>query len=957
MKSTLVFLLASALAFAQGVTSTLTGTVLDPSEKAISGAAIKIVAKASALALSTVSNDAGLFRFNALPTGIYTLTVEREGFRPYQLAEFEMVSGQEVAKQVKLELGTVAEGVTVVAELPEIQRVASNGVRGTSYSPFEVDNIPMLTGGQGRSFRALSYQIPGVGFARAAHAPFTVNGNRPIGAVNTMVDQAEYNDPVSGNLLGRGITEQPVSMETVEAFEMQTSNFKAEFGRASGAVVNLVTKQGGNDWHGSLYHIFQNDKFNARNTTIPQKTPLRLNMPGVTIGGPILKNKLFFFGGYELNVRNDYRFSNTIVTLTEAERARAVPAVRPLLQYYPLPNITGTNLNSANIPSPVTTATGIGRLDYQISDKHRVGGRVNWVNAIGPTYARLYAGYGDQENRSMSGVLSFDSSLSSRFFNQARATYSTYYARVEPFFPSLGDPAVNGQVGTVIVTGLQALGTFIPPTFTRFHNYTASDDFTYSTGRHIIKTGAIFRDIQYNSTSDRNFNGTLVFPAIQLLLIGQPAVYSRATGISRIDQRNTEWGWYAQDDWKLAPGVTLNLGVRYEYYGVPREKFSRLRQRYARDTNNIAPRFGFAWDIANKGTTILRGGYGFFYSPLQMDFIAQSRFAPPLVSTFTRPAARFPDLLAGAFPSSDAYVVDTNLRNPYVQNWNLTVERQLWNKATVLSVAYVGNRGLKLPRTSRPNLGDNLPPGTPRPDPTRGVVSYLTAGASSNYHSFQTSFRSNLGRRLSLRGAYTFSRAIDIATDAAFLPVDERNWGLDRAVSDTNQPHLLTSYTVYSLPFFDKNKWLGGWQVVGLVFARSGTPFSLLSNTVNPFGTINNRIDNVPGTIDRTRRGSRWFSLAPGVPPSAVQPAAGRVGTLGRNTEREPNFADFSIALHKDFNFTERWRAEFRAEAFNAVNRVNWLSPVSTLANPALFGQILNANDPRQFQLMLKVMF
>jgi hypothetical protein len=214
-----------------------------------------------------------------------------------------------------------------------------------------------------------------------------------------------------------------------------------------------------------------------------------------------------------------------------------------------------------------------------------------------------------------------------------------------------------------------------------------------------------------------------------------------------------------------------------------------------------------------------------------------------------------------------------------------------------------------------------------------------------------------MGRRLSFRGAYTFSKAIDIASDSGFLPVDERNWRLDRAVSDTNQPHLLTTYAVYSLPFFEKNKWLGGWQVVGLLFARSGTPFSLLSNTVNPFGTINNRINNVPGTIDRTRRGSQWFSLAPGATPAAVQPAPGTIGTLGRNTERESKFVDFSLALHKDFVVTERVRAEFRAEAFNALNRVNWNAPIATLANPALFGRILNASDPRQFQLMLKLLF
>jgi len=146
-------------------------------------------------------------------------------------------------------------------------------------------------------------------------------------------------------------------METVEAFEMQTSNFKAEFGRASGAVVNLVTKQGGNEWHGSGYYLLQNEAFNSRNPLLTTRNPVRVNMPGITLGGPLKKYRLFFFGGYEVNVRNAFRSSSTITTLTAAERARAVPAVRPLLAFYPEPNIPGTNLQSAAVSSPTTTAS------------------------------------------------------------------------------------------------------------------------------------------------------------------------------------------------------------------------------------------------------------------------------------------------------------------------------------------------------------------------------------------------------------------------------------------------------------------------------------------------------------------------------------------------------------------------------------------------------------------------
>jgi hypothetical protein len=948
MKLAWLMVWTAALLVAQGDTSSISGTVLDPAEKPVSGARIRLIAKAAGREISALSTDAGVFRVPALPTGIYTLHVEKEGLRDYRLDDLQLVSGQDVSRTIRMELPTVQGEITVVDELPEIQRDSAAGVRGASYSPKEVENVPMLASGVGRNYRALAYQTPGVGYARAAHAPFTVNGNRPLGAINTMVDAAEYNDSFSGNVLGRGMTEQPVSMETVEAFQLQTSNFKAEYGRASGAVVNLISRRGTNDWHGSLYHYFQNEALNARNPLLTSKAPLRLNMPGVTLGGPLRKDKLFVYGGYEIAARNAYRASSTITTLTAAERARAVPAVRPLLRYYPEPNIAGTNLNSEAIASPTTTPTGLIRLDYALSTAHRLGGRANFVKNIGGLRERLWGGNAESGNMSRSGVLTLESALSSRLFHQLRGTYTQFHSTVEPHYPSLGDPAVNGQVGLLVVTGLQILGQFRSRNVSTFHNYTVADDVTFFRGAHIVKAGFIHRLTQANNEADRNFNGTLVFPSVAAFLAGQPISYSRAVGASRIDMRNRETGLYVQDDWRVLPSLTLNLGMRYEYYGVPSEKFGRIGNLYGRDGNNFAPRIGFAWDWRGRSTTVVRGGYGFFYSPLQMDFVGQARFAPPLVTTFSRFRPVFPDLLAGAAIGSDAYVLDRGIRNPYVQNWNLTLDRQLWNPGTVLSVAYVGNRGLRLPLTSRPNGGENLTPAQ-RPDPSRGVVSYLTGASASTYHSAQFSLRTVVRNRVSLRAAYTFSRSIDNASDAAFVPIDERNYRLDRAVSDFHQPHLATFYGVYDLPF-------GGWQLVGLLLARSGNPFSLLANTNTPGGTLNNRLNDVPGTIDRRPAGSRWFALQPGVAAAQLQPAAGRIGTLGRNTEMGPNFVDINIGVHKHFRISERMGAELRGEVFNSLNRANYDAPVNNIGNAA-FGSILMAADPRQFQLLLRVTF
>lgn len=956
MRQLLLGLLWSvAPALAQGVNAAFTGLVLDPAGQPVAAARVELRSLSNGQRIATESTDAGLFRLSGLATGAYELSVEREGFKQYRLESVELVAGQEVRRTLRLELGEVRETMVVSETLAEIERVSGNGVRGSSYTPREVANIPMLAGGQGRNYRAIAYQTAGVGFSQTGHAPFTVNGNRPIGAINTMVDTAEYNDPASGNLLGRGLTEQPISMETVEAFEMQTSNFKAEFGRASGAVVNLVTKQGGNEWRGTAYYFLQNEKLNARNPLLALRNPVRVNFPGVTLGGPLIQNKLFFFGGYEVNVRNAYRSSSTITTLTAEDRARAVAAVRPLLVYYPEPNIAGTNLHSAAVPSPTTTPTGLFRFDYQATERHRLTARGNWVNAIGATRDRLGAGDADTQNRSESLVLAADSILTPRLLNQFRGTYSTFFAGVYPSSPSLGDPAVNGQIGVLLVTGLPRVGTFIPLTETRTHNYTLANDVSYTTGRHALKAGLIGRFIQYNSTSERNFNGTIVFPSIAQFLAGMPLTYSRAVGNSRIDQRNREVGFYVQDDWKLNPQLVLNLGVRYEYYAVPWDKHGRLTQAYNRDFNNWAPRLGFAWDIGGRTTTVLRGGYGLFYSPLQMDFVAQSRFGPPLVTTFTRFMPRFPNLLEGAVLGTDRYLLDRELVNPYVQNWNLTLERQLFTRNAVWSVAYVGNRGLKLPRTVRPNGGENLPPAQ-RPDPTQGVVTYLTAGVSSTYHALQTSLNYQLSQRFSTRATYTFSKVIDVASDTNLIPIDDRNYRLDRAVADFHQPHLLTLYSVYDLPSAIWKPLFGGWRLSTLLFARSGTPFSILANANNPFGTLNNRVNDIAGTIDRSRRGSQWLALSPGVRPGAIVPAPGSVGTLGRNTETSPAFCDLNVSLQKSLVLSERWRLELRGEAFNVLNRANYDPPINNLANVA-FGRILTAADARQMQLLLRLAF
>jgi len=229
-------------------------------------------------------------------------------------------------------------------------------------------------------------------------APFTVNGSRPVAALNMLVDSAEFNDILLGYVMGRGTTEQPVSLEAVESFEAQVSSFKAESGRASGAVVNLVTRSGTNEWRGSLYHLFQHSTLNARNALLSERPPGRSNIPGFTLGGPLRKNRLFFFGSFELPVRNTYSNSSRIQTLTEEQRRVAVASVRPLVELYPLPNVPGTNLNEVVLPNPQTMKSIIGKIDYAISSAHRLGYRQTFTKATGYKFTRIPAASRDSFN-------------------------------------------------------------------------------------------------------------------------------------------------------------------------------------------------------------------------------------------------------------------------------------------------------------------------------------------------------------------------------------------------------------------------------------------------------------------------------------------------------------------------------------------------------------------------------
>jgi hypothetical protein len=504
------------------------------------------------------------------------------------------------------------------------------------------------------------------------------------------------------------------------------------------------------------------------------------------------------------------------------------------------------------------------------------------------------------------------------------------------------------------------------------NNYQFSDDFTWSLRNHMVKFGSSARRVQVNDGFiDNAYRGQLVFNSINDFISGKPASYLRRAGNPRIGLRRTEWHSFAQDDWRVTPALTLSIGLRYELNTAPREVADRIPPQFLLNTdrNNFAPRFGFAWQALPK--TVVRGGYGIYYNALETVFLGLTRYNPPLIQTFTVANPTLPNLLNNATASipSGLVIPNKDTATPYAQHINLTIERELWNPQSTVSVAYVGTLGRKESRLRLPNGGENAA-GFKRPDPTVGVVSVLETSANSSYHSFQMSWSQRVNKDLQVRAAYTFSKYLDYVSgltssntglDRTQIPLDERNLSLDRGRSDFDIPHIFTLTGIWRAPFFADRRGLagrllGGWSLSSVATLQSGRTYSLFSGTNNLNASNNNRPLDLPGALIRCGSCATPIRLADGVTKAQLTPAAGMLGALGRNSERTDGLVDIAFSLSKDFRLTERLRIQLRGELFNAINAANFNAVDNVLVSPN-FGRYTSAFDPRRAQLVARLVF
>jgi hypothetical protein len=949
-----------------------------------------------------------------------------QGFNDYK-NQVELRVNEVVRADVTLEIGIVDK--VVIEAIFEGNLKKDSASLGSVIENRQVTGLPL----DGRNFYELSLLVPGAvppaqgsaGSVRGDFA-FSVNGARED-ANNFLLDGVYNIDPKLNTFGVRP------SVDAIREFEMLTSTYDASFGRNPGAQVNVILNSGTNDFHGSLFEFHRNAALDARNFFAPASEPkpkyLR-NQFGGAVGGPIVRDRTFFFADYE-GMRSREGITRLTNVPTAEERvgnfSHSVfgvptnpftgqpfqggtipdffihPVGRSIAALYPLPNRNVPFQNFVSSPTQRDDNDSFDvRVDHRLTDKadlafrYSFGDRDLFEPFTGPSFSAV-PGFGDfVKRRSQNAMAALTLVLTPNLVNETRLAFSRVAASVTQeasvLNSAVGLPTVSPRardlgLSFITITGFSPLGDEgNNPQKSVTNVYQLLNNASYVHGNHLFKFGGDVRFSQQNAFRDVESRGRLQFsPFFQLtgnaladMLLGFPLL----TSVAHVDNpqqiRTESYNFFINDSWRVTPRFTLNAGLRYEFNSPPVDAEDRAtifdlatrnivkvgtngvpRSGFQADKNNFAPRIGFAWTV--RDTTVLRGGYGFYYdqSPLapaeslyfNSPFFDNNIFfsLPGLPLTLSDP---FPSFFPFPLPDS-ALAIQPNLRTGYMQHWNFNVEQELGGK-TVFEVAYVGSKGTKL-------FDD---------------IDLLESRGNSNYNALQVRLQQRLFHGLTSLASYTWSKSIDDASnffssagDPNF-PQNSYNVAAERGRSNFDVRHRLSVSYSYALPFgkgrqhLADDGWvstvLTGWETHGIVTMQSGRPFTvaLLSELDNSgtgrsiLGFGANDRPNVVGNPDISNRTpERWFNTA-----AFAFPPPGTFGNAGRNILDGPGFQNVNASLMKNTALTERVNLQFRAEVFNLFNHPNLNLPDNFLGSPT-FGRISSARDPRHIQFGLKLLF
>jgi outer membrane receptor protein involved in Fe transport len=1055
-----ILIIVAPISFAQSFRGSICGTITDARSLVIPSSKITARNLGTSETREVTSDSEGVYFFLELPTGEYEIAAIAPSFQEVRAPHVIVNVGETTVVDLKLAKPTEkVEQVVVSENVPLVE--TANTTLSQVVDRKLVQELPL----NGRDFGKLVALTPGVTVEGSGVAgsekgagQFNINGNRDR-SNNYTLDGTDNNDPFFNNsaLNQVGIAGAPATLlplDAIQEFNLQ-SQFGAEYGRNTGSVVNIITRSGTNNFHGALYEYNRNTVFEARNyfnTSPNPQSHLNNNNFGGSLGGPVIKDSTFFFAAYEgqrERVGSDFIF--LVPTPADITQARAVSLlVNPTLDTAPTDKILALFpvSNSRTLPSTVHDSSDddnfIVKVDHKLNSSNTLTGRYAFGQGHQQFPFGSLGGFGSGSrlaafaNDSPTRVQVISASLLTTFsplkLNELRFGYSRFRTNFrsidDTFDPStqLGLNFGTGKLGLPefdfngAIENLGA-GGFSLPRGRLSETFQTLDNFTTIRGRHTIKFGGEYHRYDVQSFNDNLERGILDVTAPGIVpndsvidnLIG---FYLGNFGFPSIDQGNTQrftfnngLSFFAQDDIRVRPNFTLNVGLRWEYFGPLGEKHnllsnldvsgnlvlvgsSTLPHLYNRDLNNFGPRIGFAWKPLRN--TVVRAGYGLYYDYLpQNNLIANvttsagvaTNPVPSLAGTpnfvgsmdyhqsaFTNPGTAPTPIFTPTVFTQSIFITDHNLRTPYVGNWNLNIQQQLGGTAA-FEVGYVGSKGTKLSRLYDANQA--------RTNTAFSAIDVFSDGANSTYNALQTTVRLQTWHRLSGFSTYTWSKSLDGASDGinfnfanAAFPQDSTNLPAEKGPSTFDTRHRWTSAINYQAPVIPHLPKLlaDGWQLNTILTVQSGRPINIVTSNCGVNCNFVQRPAVVPGQPfilpNWTPTTGYLNPLAFANPAITPQDPNGFFGDLGRDQVYGPGFWNADFSLSKIFAVREMLSLQFRAEFFNIFNHPNFALPTNVVnigsPNAGLITQTpdvaqgnpgLGGGGPRVMQFGLRLHF
>jgi hypothetical protein len=988
----------------------------------VSDARVTFVNKSTGLKRDASTDLNGQYRVTGLPTGSYSARVEKEGFQTHVREELPLTSASEFMVNVSLTVGDLKQEVTVRADVPTIDN--STSTVGGLLPERTLTELPL----NGRDLFKAAILEPGVVpapnsapslLSAGKGGQISINGMRPSWT-NVLIDGMDANDPVFG-YSPAGASGLFLGINEWSEVRVLTQTFNAEYGRNGGGVIEVATKSGTNDFHGSLFEIHRDAALDAKNYFDLSSAPIPAfvrNQFGAGIGGPLVRGRTFFYTSYE--GFREVQASTAIATVPDALAHEGLlpssgnpaacgntspgacvavaidPRIRQFLDLFPASNGADNGDGTGDLVTANKGETaehrGMIRVDHNFSNTHSLFGRyiVDDSSSVVPYFGTPPGTYvpgfptlhqarnqyfSVQDRRNIRKEL-----LNELRFSINRTTAST---SIVDTHPGLSISLVPGRsFGTINIAGMSLLGNGAAVPLGEFSTvYQVQNQLSRTVGRHTLKLGAEYRRIQSNGPLDFGVNGLYAFqdlspfgfsaqsnnPALEFFLQALPLSYvGSVPSMSDSDRgyRQSVVSGFAHEFFRVNSSLTLNAGLRYDFYSNPTEVHGRLSVIRDPATDSgptvgrlfagtpmdlLSPQLGFAWNILGGGKTVLRGGTGIFRDQLPVLLFGVDRILPPFfgINSFVFPSFLNPQ---NALLTQPLYVISTTYhpKFPYALQYNLNLQREI-APGTIISAGYFGARGNHLPREAeqnpfQPALGHRYNPNLPSP-----LLAVLTDGQSF-YNSLQFSISQKHAQNLSWQAFYTLSHSIDDSSANFSIEtvndpptsqnIFDRKGSRGRSAFDIR--HNFVANIVYELPF-GRGSHFGGWQISAVTSVHSNVPFTpvLSFDNADLQSLLNSERPDLAGNPykgvcpngSHVGSPSCWFN-----PSAFALPPPGQFGDAGRNILRGPGFGQFDVALQKGFQLTEGKKITIGVEAYNLFNHPNFAVPSNTQSPLSLGG-------------------